>query len=132
MKQQSLYSYLRPLSIAKSRQFRPVWSVSVMSAPLDSNRETTSGCPSLAAKCNGVVCKNKDKFSYKRDKVQRSLVKTCQIESKLQNVTSLALDLRTKRLALLSLLEVVKPSPDRKMVKLLTSDNLFPPLRVSR
>ena len=66
MKQKTLYSYLRPLSIAKSRQFRPVWSVSVISAPLDSSRDTTSGCPSLAAKCNGVVCKNKDKFSYKQ------------------------------------------------------------------
>ena len=85
----TITSYLRPLSIAKSRQFRPVWSVSVMSAPLDSNRDTTSGCPSLAAKCNGVVCKNKHKFSYKRDRIQSSYVRTYQIESKLQNATSI-------------------------------------------
>ena len=34
--------------------------------------------------------------------------------------------------ALLSLLKEVKPSPDRKMLKLLTFDNLFSPLRHSR
>ena len=37
-----------------------------------------------------------------------------------------------KKLALLSSLEEVKPSPDRIMVKLVTFDNLFPPLRHSR
>ena len=35
-------------------------------------------------------------------------------------------------LALLSLLEEVKTSPKRKMIRLLTFDNLFPPLRHSR
>ena len=34
--------------------------------------------------------------------------------------------------ALLSLLKEVKPSTDRKMIKLLTFDNSFPPLRHSR
>ena len=34
-----------------------------------------------------------------------------------------------EKLVLLSLLKEVKPSPDSKMIKLLTSDNLFPPLR---
>ena len=29
----------------------------------------------------------------------------------------------------LFILKEVKPSPDRKMIKLLTFDNLFPPLR---
>ena len=33
----------------------------------------------------------------------------------------------TKKLALLSLLKEVEPSPDCKMLKLLTFDNLFPP-----
>ena len=32
-----------------------------------------------------------------------------------------------EKLALLSLLEEVKPCPDRKIIKLLTFDNLFPP-----
>ena len=35
-------------------------------------------------------------------------------------------------LALLPLLEEVKPSPDCKTIKLRTFDNLFPPLRHSR
>ena len=34
-----------------------------------------------------------------------------------------------EKLVLLSLLQEVKPSPYRKMIKLLTFDNLFPPLR---
>ena len=34
-----------------------------------------------------------------------------------------------EKLVLLSLLKKVKPSSDSKMIKLLTSDNLFPPLR---
>ena len=33
-----------------------------------------------------------------------------------------------EKLALLSLVKEVKPSPDRKLIKLLTFDNLFPPL----
>ena len=37
-----------------------------------------------------------------------------------------------EKLALLSLLKEVEPSPDCKMLKLLTFDNLFPPLRHSR
>ena len=37
-----------------------------------------------------------------------------------------------EKLALLSLLKKVKPSPDSKMIKLLTFDNSFPPLRHSR
>ena len=44
---------------------------------------------------------------------------------------SLYFDLPEKP-ALLSLLKEVKPSPDRKMLKLLTFDNLFPPPRHSR
>ena len=32
--------------------------------------------------------------------------------------------------ALLSLLEEIKPFPDRKMINLLTFDDLFPPLRL--
>ena len=35
------------------------------------------------------------------------------------------------KLALLSLLKELKPSPDSKMIKLLTFDNLFLPLRFS-
>ena len=38
-----------------------------------------------------------------------------------------ALFFSPEKLALLSLLEEVKPSPDRKIIKLLTFDNLFPP-----
>ena len=34
-----------------------------------------------------------------------------------------------ENLALLSLVKEVTPSPDRKLIKLLTFDNLFPPLR---
>ena len=37
-----------------------------------------------------------------------------------------------EKLALLSLVKEVTPSPDRRMIKLLTFDNLFPPLRHSR
>ena len=37
-----------------------------------------------------------------------------------------------ENIALLYLLKEVKPSVDRKMIKLLTFDNLFPPLRHSR
>ena len=37
-----------------------------------------------------------------------------------------------EKIALLSLLKEVDPSPDCKMLKLLTFDNLFPPLRHSR
>ena len=37
-----------------------------------------------------------------------------------------------EKLALLFLLKEVKPSPDAKMIKLLTFDNLFLPLRHSR
>ena len=37
-----------------------------------------------------------------------------------------------KKLVRLFILKEVKPSPDRKMIKLLTSVNLFPPLRHSR
>ena len=33
--------------------------------------------------------------------------------------------------ALLSLLEEIKPFPDRKMINLLTFDDLFPPLRLN-
>ena len=40
--------------------------------------------------------------------------------------------LSLENLALLPLVKGVKPSPDRKMLKLLTFDNLFPPLRHSR
>ena len=36
-----------------------------------------------------------------------------------------------EKLALLSLLKEVEPSPDCKMLKRLTFDNLFPPLRPS-
>ena len=36
-----------------------------------------------------------------------------------------------EKLALLSLVKEVTPSPDRRMIKLLTFDNLFPPLRHS-
>ena len=39
---------------------------------------------------------------------------------------------RKLNLALLSLLEEVKPSPERKMIRFLTFDNLFPPVRHSR
>ena len=35
-------------------------------------------------------------------------------------------------LALFSLLKEGNPSPDRRMIKLLTFDNFFPPLRNSR
>ena len=38
----------------------------------------------------------------------------------------------TKKLVLLFILKEVKPSPDNKMIKLLTFDNLFSPLRHSR
>ena len=38
----------------------------------------------------------------------------------------------SKTLALLSLLKKVKPSPDHKVRKLLTFDNLFSPLRHAR
>ena len=37
-----------------------------------------------------------------------------------------------EKLALLALLKEVQPSPGRKMIKLRTFDNLFPPLRHSR
>ena len=37
-----------------------------------------------------------------------------------------------KKSVRLFILKEVKPSPDRKMIKLLTSVNLFPPLRHSR
>ena len=37
-----------------------------------------------------------------------------------------------KKFARLFILKKVKPSPDRKLIKLLTFDNLFPPLRYSR
>ena len=37
-----------------------------------------------------------------------------------------------EKLALLSLMQEVKPSTDHKMIKLLPIDNLFPPLRHSR
>ena len=37
-----------------------------------------------------------------------------------------------KKLVGLFLLKEVKPTSDRKMIKLLTFDNLFPPLRHSR
>ena len=37
-----------------------------------------------------------------------------------------------KKLVRLFVLKVVKPSPDGKMIKLLTCDNLLPPLRHSR
>ena len=37
-----------------------------------------------------------------------------------------------EKLALLPLVKEVTPSPDRKMIKLLTFDNLFPLLRHSR
>ena len=37
-----------------------------------------------------------------------------------------------EKIALLSILKEVKPSLDRKMIKLLTFDNSFPPLRHSR
>ena len=38
----------------------------------------------------------------------------------------------SEKLKMISLLKEVKPSPDGKMVKLLTFDNFFPPLRHSR
>ena len=37
-----------------------------------------------------------------------------------------------EKLALLTLVKEVTSSPDRKMIKILTFDNLFPPLRHSR
>ena len=37
-----------------------------------------------------------------------------------------------KKLVRLFILKEVKPSPDSKMIKLLTFDNLLPPLRHSR
>ena len=37
-----------------------------------------------------------------------------------------------EKIALLSILKEVKPSLDRKMIKLLTFDDSFPPLRHSR
>ena len=37
-----------------------------------------------------------------------------------------------KQLVQLFILKEVKPSPDRKMIKLLQFDNMFPPLRHSR
>ena len=37
-----------------------------------------------------------------------------------------------EKLALLSILKEVKPSPDSRRIKLLTFDNLFPPPRHSR
>ena len=50
-------SHLRPWSVAKSKQFLPVWSVSVISAPFDSSNDTISAWPSFAARCRGVVYK---------------------------------------------------------------------------
>ena len=38
----------------------------------------------------------------------------------------------TKKLVRLFILKEIKPSPDSRMIKLLTFDNLFPPLRHSR
>ena len=52
-----------------------------------------------------------------------------------QNIDSLesfSLHFSLEKLALLSLVKEVTPSPDRKMIKLLTFDILFSPTRHSR
>ena len=44
----------------------------------------------------------------------------------------IVLFIQQKKVSTAILLKEVKPSPDRKMIKLLTFDNLFLPLRHSR
>ena len=50
------------------------------------------------------------------------------LDSRMRATTSARFDLVFFKAALLSLLKEVKPSTDRKMIKLPTFDNSFPPL----
>ena len=55
----------------------------------------------------------------------------CACSQKKDTPDSFILRFFTKKLARLFILKEVKPSPDSRMIKLLTFDNLFPPLRHS-
>ena len=48
---------------------------------------------------------------------------------KIDNLESAVFLFSPEKLTRLILLKEVKPSPDKKMIKLLTFDNLLPPLR---